>query len=462
MSAFIIGIDVGGTFTDIICYDAVKQALLLAKVPSVPDKQWRGVIEALSLLGISPTEIRTFVHGTTIATNAVLERKGAKTGLVTTEGFRDVLEIGLTRRLVGGLFEIKFVREPPIVSRRFRLEVPERTGADGSRPQPVESFDFRVVADRLKKANIEAIAICFINSYINPQNEEEAASSLRLLLPHVPITASASLIPERGEFGRLSTCVLNAYLAPTLVRYLQSLNEALCDRGITAPVSIMTSNGGAMTLERASMSPVATFLSGPVGGVNGAIRFCELNNVANCITFDMGGTSTDVALVPDLSPRTSHNNQIGSFPVLWPQFDIHTIGAGGGSIVASLPDGTIEVGPRSSGAIPGPACYGRGGTALTVSDANLLLGRLSTTRPISGGLMLSNEAATTAALAVANKIGISEEALEPLAEKSLRIAVAKMAGAVREVSVHRGYDPRDFVLGGLRRCRPHARTVCSR
>lgn len=447
--AHIVGIDVGGTFTDILCYNATDHALLSAKVPSVPGSQWRGVLEALHALGIDLSLIIAFVHGTTIATNTILEHKGAKTGLLTTEGFRDVIEIGLTRRLVGGLFDIKFVRQAPLIDRSLRLEVPERVAADGQVLRALNGYDFSAAAMAFKEAGVGAVAVCFVNSYQNDSNEAQAGESLRRLLPGIPVSESAILLPEKGEFGRFSTCVLNAYLTPRIVDYLKTLTAALVERGVQAPVSIMTSNGGAMTLERAAISAVATFLSGPVGGVNGTIRICEMTDTPNCITFDMGGTSTDVALIHNRMARTSHDNQHESFPLAWPQLDIHTIGAGGGSIISAQPDGTLEVGPQSAGAIPGPVCYLRGGTVPTISDANLLLGRLPSERAISGGLKLSVDAAHKAMGELASQIGRSEDDIQDLAESALRIAVAKMAGAVREVSVHRGHDPRDFVLFGF-------------
>lgn len=446
---YIIGIDVGGTFTDILCHDSTSRELLSAKVPSVPGGQWRGVIQALDALGIDLASIAAFVHGTTIATNTLLEQKGAKTGLVTTAGFRDVLEIGLTRRLVGGLFDIKFKRQQPLVGRELRLEVPERVAADGARLANLDGFDFSEIGEVLSSQGVEAVAICFINSYVDPSNEALAGDKLRTLLPDIPISESAALLPEKGEFGRFSTCVLNAYLTPRIAQYLDTLTSTLNERGVQAPVNIMTSSGGAMTLDRAAKNAVATFLSGPVGGVTGAIRVCEMNDIAHCITFDMGGTSTDVALVYDRAPRTSHANQLGAFPLVWPQLDIHTIGAGGGSIITVQPDGTLEVGPRSAGAVPGPACYMRGGTAATISDANLVLGRLPSAHAISGGLKLSIAAAEEAMKKLAANLGGNAAEIYNLAERALHIAVIKMAGAVREVSVHRGYDPREFVLFGF-------------
>lgn len=448
-ASHIVGIDVGGTFTDILCYNETDHALLSAKVPSVPGNQWRGVLEALHALGIDLGSIIAFVHGTTIATNTILEHKGAKTGLLTTEGFRDVIEIGLTRRLVGGLFDIKFDRQMPLIDRSLRLEVPERVAADGTVLRALNGHDFSEAAKRFEQEGVAAIAICFVNSYRNDSNEAQAGEAMRRLLPGIPVSESAILLPEKGEFGRFSTCVMNAYLTPRIVDYLKTLTAALAERGVKAPVSIMTSNGGAMTLDRAAKSAVATFLSGPVGGVNGTIRICEMTDAPNCITFDMGGTSTDVALIYNRMARTSHDNQHEAFPLAWPQLDIHTIGAGGGSIISAQPDGTLEVGPQSAGAIPGPACYLRGGTVPTISDANLLLGRLPSERAISGGLKLSVDAARKAMEELAKQVGRSGDGIQELAESALRIAVAKMAGAVREVSVHRGHDPRDFVLFGF-------------
>jgi N-methylhydantoinase A len=267
------------------------------------------------------------------------------------------------------------------------------------------------------------------------------------MLDGVPVCESTSVVREKGEFERFSTCVLNAYLTPVINAYLDTLKDELRARGLSAPVSIMGSNGGVMTLDAAAQFAAGTFLSGPVGGVGGAMRICEMAGVTGCITFDMGGTSTDVSLIHDLTPRISHANQIDAYPLQAPQLDIHTIGAGGGSIAWVQRDGTLELGPHSAGALPGPACYGRGGTEPTISDANLLLGRLPTDRALSGGLVLSRAPAEQAFADLAARLGGGDPVA--LADGVLRIAVAKMAGAVREVSVHRGFDPRDFALLGF-------------
>ncbi len=445
----LIGIDVGGTFTDVLCYEAESRILLPAKVPSIPGGQWRGVLDALDALGIDKADITAFVHGTTIATNALLERKGAKTGLVTTEGFRDVIEIGRTRRLVGGLFDIKFQRAQPIAARDARVEVPERTLADGSVERDIAGHDFSDIVARFRDLGVESVAICFLNAYVNDATERAAEAALAQLMPQTPITTSAAIVRESGEYERFSTAALNAYLTPVMRGYLDTLAGELAQSGVAAPVNIMGSNGGAMTLERAAGFVAGTFLSGPVGGVNGALRIAELADIEDCISFDMGGTSTDVALVAGRQPRISHTNQVDAYPLQVPQLDIHTIGAGGGSILWVQPDGTLEVGPRSAGALPGPACYGRGGEDATISDANLLLGRLPTNRALSGGLMLDHAAAERAFQAPL--AALSDAGADPvhLADGAIRIAVAKMAGAVREVSVHRGFDPRDFTLLGF-------------
>jgi N-methylhydantoinase A len=350
---YLIGIDVGGTFTDVLAYADDDATLLSAKVPSLPGEQWRGVLDALSELGIAPGSVRAFVHGTTIATNALLERKGAVTALITTAGFRDVLEIGKGRRLVGGMFDSSWQRPLPIVPRNLRFEVAERISADGTQIRTLEDFDYTALIAALTAAGVDTLAIAFLNSHVNNANERAAAKALAHT--GIPISESADLVPERGEFERTSTCVLNAYLTPVMVAYLQTLESELRSHGVHAPVNIMGSNGGAMTLAAAAMRCAGTFLSGPVGGVSGAVRIAEMADVDDIITFDMGGTSTDVALVRNREPRMSHDNQIDAYPLQMPQLDIRTIGAGGGSIVWVQADGTLGTGPQSAGAMPGPA-----------------------------------------------------------------------------------------------------------
>ena len=441
---FIIGIDVGGTFTDLLAYDESEGRLLSAKVPSLPGAQWQGVLDALEALNVKLPTIRAFVHGTTIATNALLERKGAKTALVTTGGFRDVLEIGKGRRLTGGLFDTTWQRPAPLVPRDRRHEIEERIDAEGQILVAPSASAIDRLVELLRGKGIEAVAVAFVNSYRNPENERTVAGQLRSRLDGLPVTESAALIPERGEFERTSTAVLNAYLTPVMAAYLEKLSTVVKKHGVRAPINIMGSNGGAMTLGEAAGRCAGTFLSGPVGGVNGAVHVSGAASIRDIITFDMGGTSTDVALVHDLQPRMSHDNQIDAYPLRMPQLDIHTIGAGGGSIIWVGPDQTLRIGPQSAGALPGPACYGRGGDRPTISDANLILGRLAADRPLAGGLKLDASAAERVFRPLAEALATKD--LIAVAEGALAVAVAKMAGAVREVSVHRGFDPRDFAL----------------
>ncbi|MEZ5810565.1 MAG: hydantoinase/oxoprolinase family protein [Rhizobiaceae bacterium] len=442
----IIGVDVGGTFTDVIGYDLQEKTFTFAKVPSTPGKQWEGVLGSIDILKVNPDEIIRFAHGTTVATNVLLEGAGAHCGLVTTKGFRDALEIGKTKRLVGGLFDMKFVRNEPLVGRTHRYEVDERMGADGVPLVGVDPDAVRALALTLKEKGYEAVAVCLINSHVNPKHEEEIAEILESVLGDVPVSVSSRLVRERGEFERMSTAAVNAYLTPGMVSYLDRVDNALTDRGIEASVDIMGSNGGAMSLERARGFSVGTFLSGPVGGVTASVKLCDLIGIRNIITFDMGGTSTDVLLARDLEPRMSFDNRLHSYPLRVPQFDIHTIGAGGGSLIYLNNDKTIAVGPRSAGAFPGPACYGRGGELPTVSDANLILGRLSTRRPIAGELKLSRERSVRAFEKIIAEMGGDTSQITDLASAAFDISIAKMSGAVREVSVYRGFDPRDFAL----------------
>jgi N-methylhydantoinase A len=442
---YLVGVDVGGTFTDIICFDRGRYRF--AKVPSIPGEQWKGVASALDELEVDGPQVRRFAHGTTIATNALLELKGATTALVTTAGFRDTLEIGRTRRMIGGLFDMFFRRPPPLVPRDRRFEVGERVSAQGEILRPVDEGQVDGICAAIRSQGVDAVAVCLINAHENSANETALARALSTRLPGIPVVASTDIIRERGEFERTSTCVLNAYLMPKMQEYLASLDRALTARGVTVPLNIMGSNGGTMTLDQASRFVVGTFLSGPVGGAIASVAISRSLGIENFITFDMGGTSTDVLLVHGGQPRLSFDNQIYAYPLRAPQLDIHTIGAGGGSIIRVQEDGTVDVGPKSAGAIPGPACYGRGGTAATISDANLLCGRLPADHDIAGNLRLSIAAAQVAFGALATQITDHGD-VDPvrLASAAISLAVSKMAGSVREVSVHRGYDPREFAL----------------
>ncbi len=447
-SHFIIGIDVGGTFTDVICVEKSTGEVRAAKVSSHPGQQWKGVLESLSRLGIAAAEIDVFAHGTTIATNTLLERKGARVALLTTRGFRDTLEIGKTRRLVGGLFDTRFVRPKPLISRPYRIEIDERIDANGAILRPLNLADLDHAAEIIKRNKIEAVAIGFVNSYINDQHEAEAVNYLRIHLPdNILVFSSTELTREKGEFERFSTVALNAYLAPSLSYYLDRLQTHLAEASFDAPINVMSSNGGYMTIDRARRAAIRTFLSGPVGGVIGAQRLSAQSAIHDFITFDMGGTSTDVALCKGAIPGVSYDNLIEAYPSRIAQLDIHTIGAGGGSIAYRGADGGLYVGPRSAGANPGPAAYQRGGTLPTVTDANVLLGRLPARNTLGGNVHLSHAAALQAFNGLTGNSDPGEAV--KMAHSVLRIATLKMAGAVQEVTVHRGYDPRDFHLVGF-------------
>jgi N-methylhydantoinase A len=444
---YLIGVDVGGTFTDIVCFDTCNKRYRVAKVPSFPGEQWKGIVAALDSLGVDGAQVQRVAHGTTIATNALLELKGSRTALVTTKGFRDTLEIGRTRRLLGGLFDMFFRRTPPLVPRERRFEVDERVGGEGEVIRGVDAAEVDAIVLGLRSHDVQAVAVCLLNSHRNPANEQALASLLAERLPGMPIVTSTEIVRERGEYERSSTCVLNAYLMPTMQRYLGALKDALQGRRVSVPLSIMASNGGAMSFEQASRFVVGTFLSGPVGGVIASMALGERLGLQDFITFDMGGTSTDVALVHHGQPRLSHDNQVYAYPLRAPQLDIHTIGAGGGSIVHLRADATLDVGPQSAGAFPGPACYGRGGTQPTISDANVILGRLPTDHAIASELNLSLPAATRAFEDLLARMPAQAGAnAESLASAAIQLAVSKMAAAVREISVHRGFDPREFAL----------------
>jgi N-methylhydantoinase A len=440
----IIGIDVGGTFTDFIGFDESSGRITAAKVPSTPGAMQEAIITGLATLTPDPGAIRHLIHGTTVATNAILERKGVSVGLITTAGFRDLIEIGRTQRMIeGGMFNPRFVRPRPLVPRTLRFEVRERLGADGAVREPLNENDVAGVAAALRQSAVEAVAVCFLHSYRNPAHEARAGELLRSALPGMFVTLSSDIVREYREFERFSTAVLNAYVSPIMSRYLAALERDLAVHGYTAPVFTMSSNGGILPSRRAGSEAVLTVLSGPVGGVNASIAVAREAGVQNLISYDMGGTSTDVCLVHDLTPVISTENVLFGFPIKTSQVDINTVGAGGGSI-AWLERGVLHVGPRSAGADPGPACYGRGGTEPTVTDANLVLGRIDPDRVLGGSIGLKPAAAEIVISALAERLGGLD--LHRMADGIVRLAVARMTSSIREISVQRGWDPRDFVL----------------
>lgn len=441
----IVGIDVGGTFTDLTAVDEATGRVVVTKVPSRPRHEAAAVLAGLAALGIAGRDVRRLVHGTTVGTNAVLERRGARVGLVTTAGFRDLIEIGRTKRNIPALFVPTFVRPRPVVDRRLRFEVLERLDADGAVLVPLDAGSVERAIDGALAAGAEAIAVCLLHSYLDPAHERAVADAVKGRRPGLPVSCSADVVAEYREFERFSTTVLNAYLQPLMDAYLSGLEERLVAAGYAHGVLTVASSGGTMTTETARRLPIKTVFSGPAGGVSQACFVGAATGVRDLITYDMGGTSTDVCLVRDLAPLTTSDGTIGAFPVKVPQIDMHTVGAGGGSIAWLDVDGSLQVGPRSAGAQPGPAAYGLGGTEPTVTDANVVLGRIGTTRRLGGSIAIDPERARLAVAGLARRLP-GALTVEALAEGILDIAVAKMTSAIREISIQRGHDPRDFTL----------------
>ncbi|HEU5194522.1 MAG TPA: hydantoinase/oxoprolinase family protein [Methylomirabilota bacterium] len=442
---FIVGIDVGGTFTDLTAVDEATGCVVVTKVPSRPRHEAGAVLAGLDALGIAARDVRRLVHGTTVGTNAVLERRGARVAIVTTAGFRDLIEIGRTKRNIPALFVPTFVRPKPVVERKHRFEVAERLAADGSVLLALDPANVERALDAATAAGAEAIAVCLLHAYLNPAHERTIADTAKGRCPGVPVSCSADVVAEYREFERFSTTVLNAYLQPLMDGYLSGLEERLRATGYAHGVLTVASSGGMMTTETARRLPIKTIFSGPAGGVSQACFVGSASGVSDLITYDMGGTSTDVCLVSDLSPLTTSDGMVGAFPVKVPQLDMHTVGAGGGSLAWLDVDGSLQVGPRSAGANPGPAAYGLGGTEPTVTDANVVLGRIGTTRRLGGTIALDAARAHAAVADLARRMS-GTLSVEALAEGIIRIAVARMTSAIREISIQRGHDPRDFTL----------------
>lgn len=435
-----IGIDTGGTFTDLATIDPCSGQVTVTKVPSTPADPAEAIRQ---LLVDRRGAAEGVVHGTTVATNVVLERKGASVALITTLGFRDSLEIGRTRRGSPGLFNTKFVKHPPLIARSRRFEVDERMLADGTVLRPLDLNGLKAIVEALKAISPQAVVVCLLHSYANDAHERQVRDVLRRELPACPVVLSSEVVPEFREYERLSTAVINAYTLPSMSGYLGRLSGHVESNDV-GELFVMGSNGGIMTAASASNFPARTVLSGPAGGVRGATLIAEAAGVRSILTCDMGGTSTDVSLVKDLHPDMVQDTMIAGLPLKLPQFDIQTVGAGGGSIAWIDVDGSLHVGPQSAGAMPGPACYGRGGTAVTVTDANLCLGRLGAKSLIGGALDLDPKLARKALEDLGARAKFDD--LDKLAHGVLQLVTANMVGALREISIERGHDPRDFTL----------------
>jgi N-methylhydantoinase A len=441
-SRLVIGIDVGGTFTDVFVLDEASGACTVAKVPTTRHDPAQGILDGLRRVAGDLGTIATIVHGTTVGTNALIERKGAPTGLITTAGFRDVLEMRRRDRpQTWGLWG----RYEPVVPRDRRLEVGERTLADGSIRTPVDAAEVTVAAERLRALGAAAVGIVFINSYANPANERRALDAVRAVWPNAHVTVSSEILPEIREFERTSTTALNAYLQPVVGQYLARLEQGLASAGAHGQVLIVQSNGGVMSVETAKRLPVRTALSGPAAGVIAGAHIAASAGFANVITCDMGGTSFDVSLIAEGKTALAAETSIDfGLTVRTPMIEITTIGAGGGSIAFVDGGGILQVGPQSAGAEPGPACYGLGNERPTVTDADVLTGRIDAARPIGGKIArLDVDAARRAIeIHVGRPLGLDAMAA---AEAIIRVANSRMAGAIRLVSIERGHDPRDFV-----------------
>jgi N-methylhydantoinase A len=438
MSA-ILGVDVGGTFTDFFLRDVVTDEARSHKIASTPDDPSHAVLEGLNAL-LPHGALAFLAHGTTVGTNALIQRRGGRVALITTAGFKDLLEIG--RQTRPKIYDLKADHPEPLVSRERRFEVAERIGPNGEVIRPLNDAEVkRAVAD-VAASKAESVAVCFLFSFVNPTHERRIGRALRAALPHVQVSLSCDVQPEFREYERLSTTVLNAFLQPVVSRYLAHLKDAIASHAPDAAIGVCQSSGGLMSLARATEMPIRTALSGPAAGVVGAVTAGLRTGHRSLITFDMGGTSTDVCLVLDGKAEMTFGRSVAGFPVRLPSLDIHTVGAGGGSIAHIAGDGLMRTGPMSAGAVPGPACYGRGGTDPTVSDANLVLGRLP--EALIGGRMRLNRSLAEAAMApLAQRLGLS---LCETALGIIRIVNANMMRAIRAVSVERGYDPRDFAL----------------
>lgn len=439
----VIGVDVGGTFTDVFVLDEATGKAEISKVPSTRGDQSVGFMAGIRAKILDLATVATVVHGTTVGTNALLERKGARTGVITTRGFRDVLEMRRRDRPttwgLWGSFE-------PVVPRDLRLEVPERVLADGTVHTPVDLAAVRAAAQVLMGKGCESIAVIFINAFANDTNERAAAAVVREIWPNPHVSISTELLPEIREFERASTTALNAYLQPPVGSYLERLENRLNEGGSDAQILIVQSNGGVMSVDSARRRPIRTALSGPAAGVIACQAVAVAAGFPNVITCDMGGTSFDVSLIANGEAALAAQTSIDfGMVVRTPMIEIVTIGAGGGSIAGLDRGGLLQIGPESAGSDPGPVCYGKGNTRPTVTDANVVMGRIDAERPIGGG---KNRLDVTAA-----KRAIESHIGKPLqldtmaaAEAIVRVANARMAGAIRLVSIERGYDPRDFAI----------------
>ena len=448
-----LGVDVGGTFTDLLLINESNGETHTAKVPSTPDDSSVGVLNGIARIcdesGIDPKQINRVMHGTTVATNAVLTGKGAKVGLVTTKGYRHVLQVARSF-CPGGLGGwVSYVKKPLLAPLELTIEASERMAADGSTVTALDEDSLRTDLRKLKATGeVEALTICFINAYVNGAHEQQAKAIASEIFDDIPISISSDIVPEMQEYERIETTVVNSYVRPEVARYVDNLQASLHKTmGENLHLSILRSDGGLASAKAAADNPVNLLMSGPAGGVSGAIHFASAAGYDNVLTFDMGGTSTDVALIQNGKARIRRETRVGDVTVRAPSVDVRTVGAGGGSL-AFVPELTkaLRVGPESAGAKPGPAAYMKGGEEPTVCDANVVLGYLPSDVQLGGKMAINKAAAVAAVKKVADAMDLS---VEDAAEGIVRIANEAMFGALRLVSVEQGFDPRDFALVGF-------------
>ena len=435
-----VGIEVGGTFTDLVAVDG--EFVRTAKVPSTPASPDLGAMHAIDAADIDPAGIDELVHGSTVATNAVLERKGAAVCFFVTRGTRDLLL--LQRHDKAAIYDLRYRKPEPVVRRRDVIEIDERIGADGT---VIETPDRAAVAGLVRRVlaegHYEAAALCFLHAYANPDHERTVAAIVRELAPSLPVTCSSDVTREFREYERASTTALAAYVQPVMAGYVSRFSAALADRGFTGRFSIMQSNGGRMPAEAMARNAISALFSGPAAGVVGAVRSVAGAGYRNLITLDMGGTSTDVSLIADGRPELASMTRIDGLPVKTPVIDIVTVGAGGGSIAWVDDGGLLRAGPGSAGAVPGPACYRRGGDRPTVTDAHLVRGTLRPDAFLGGSMEVDRDAARRVLEPLASRFGLS---VEEIADSVVRLAEVSIVRAIQQVSTEHGRDPRDYVL----------------
>ena len=448
MGKYRVTVDTGGTFSDFVCLDQDTGAISITKLPATPDDPSRAILNGIETLladGIRAEDISFFCHGTTVGTNALLERKGARTGLLVTLGFRGIYEVGEQARPYGpAIFDVMYDKPPMLAPRSLTGEVRERVDFRGEVLRPLDEEALRTTLRAMARLEPASIAVCLLFSFLHPQHEQRVGAIIAEEIPGCSISLSSEILPQIREYYRLSTTVINAYLQPILKHYIGNLDRQLAAAGVGTPQKyVMQSNGGMSTFAAAARRAVTTVLSGPAGGVTAGVAVCRSVGIANLITFDMGGTSCDVALIQDGAPFVSSRGKIEGHDIAVPMMDINTVSAGGGTIARVNPHGELEVGPQSAGAVPGPACYGRGDRP-TITDCNLTLGFLSADNFLGGRMRLDAERARAAIDAqVARPLGMP---IAQAAEGIVRIIDIKMQEAIKAISTMRGHDLRDFML----------------